>query len=191
MDIRRVLGAFCFVMGAPARCACAGGNTDATCEAAYASLPPGTRSSTCLTLQAATGARCGGTGRLPATRCGNAPHRPEFGYTSASCIATAYTCRATWSQDIAKACTLILPVAEAGYPPAYADLAEMEMRHAQAREAMKWTQVYLHFVDEVLLEGARWRCAPVPTRPPYNGNPLNRVELIWRHTCLDAAAQGG
>lgn len=106
---------------------------------------------------------------------------PEFGYTIGQLYRHGeYLPGNLLPQDIDKARALILPMAESGHLGAYADLAEMEMRHANAREAMKWTQVYLHFVDEVLApdldpDAAHYQYSA------YNGNLLNRVELIWRH----------
>ena len=181
MDIRRVLGAFALSWALLTAAHAQEASGDAACEAAYASLPPGAILDL-LDPQAATGARAAalaGYQRLAAEM----PHCPEFGYTLGQLYRHGeYLPGNLVAQDIAKARTLILPMAEAGYLPAYADLAEMEMRHAQAREAMKWTQVYLHFVDEVLLEGVRDGDALQYQRSAYNGNLLNRVELIWRYT---------
>lgn len=105
---------------------------------------------------------------------------PEFGYTMGLLYRHGeYLPGNLVKQDIAKARQLILPMAEAGYLNAYADLAEMEMRHANAREAMKWTQVYLYFVDKVKLSGDADGDDIQYERSAYNGNLLTRVELIW------------
>ncbi len=85
-------------------------------------------------------------------------------------------------QDIEKARALIAPMAEAGDLQAFADMAEMEMRHANSREAMRWTQLYLHFVKTVAMDFAR---DPEQVRfmnAAYNSNLLARTELIWRYT---------
>lgn len=82
-------------------------------------------------------------------------------------------------QDVPRARELIRPMAEqAGYIGAFADLAEMEMRHANARESMLWTQVYLYLVQEVRLDGADAEARHYQ-RSAYNGNLLTRVDLIW------------
>jgi len=82
-------------------------------------------------------------------------------------------------QDTARARELLLQVAEAGRLSVYADLAEMALRQGDAREAMKWTQVYLYFVKNVQKafldrDGARFNSAG------YNGNLLLRAERAWR-----------
>lgn len=82
-------------------------------------------------------------------------------------------------QDTAKAHDLLLRSAEAGHMSAYADLAEMALREGDAREAMKWTQVYLYFVKNVEKtfldrERARFHSAG------YNGDLLLRAERAWR-----------
>ena len=82
-------------------------------------------------------------------------------------------------QDVPRARELIRPMAEqAGSIDAFADLAEMEMRHANARESMLWTQVYLYLVQEVRMQGAD-AAERHYQRSAYNGNLLTRVELIW------------
>lgn len=149
-----------------------------TCEVAYAALPPGTILD--LLDPAAPGERR--QAALAAYQnLATLRDCPEFGYTLGQLYRHGeYLPGNLLAQDIEKARTLILPMAESGYLPAFADLAEMEMRHANAREAMKWTQVYLHFVDEVLApdldpDDAHYQYSA------YNGNLLNRVELIWRY----------
>ncbi|MGH8072573.1 MAG: hypothetical protein ACREO4_00680 [Lysobacter sp.] len=105
---------------------------------------------------------------------------PEFGYTLGLLYRHGpYLPGNLVPQDLEKARGLILAMAEDGYLPAYADLAEMEMRHANAREAMKWTQVYLYFTRTVrndYLEAGDMQYQ----RSAYNGNLLARVEAIWR-----------
>ncbi len=83
-------------------------------------------------------------------------------------------------QDVPKARELIRPMAEDGYLPAFADLAEMEMRHANAREAMRWTQVYLYFVKNVRMDYIDDPDAAQYQRSAYNGNLLARSALIWK-----------
>lgn len=151
----------------------------ATCEAAYAELAPGSildlldpvapteRRQTALAAyqQLATMREC-----------------PEFGYTIGQLYRHGeYLPGNLLPQDLDKARALILPMAESGYLPAYADLAEMEMRHAQARAAMKWTQIYLHFVDKVLIPTLDDASDARFQRSAYNGNLLARTELIWRY----------
>lgn len=83
-------------------------------------------------------------------------------------------------QDVPRARELIRPMAEqAGYLNAFADLAEMEMRHANARETMMWTQVYLYLVQQVRMEDADPDERHYQ-RSAYNGHLLARAELIWR-----------
>lgn len=83
-------------------------------------------------------------------------------------------------QDLPRARELIRPMAEDGYLPAFADLAEMEMRHANSRETMKWTQVYLYFVNNVKADYIEDGDALHYQRSAYNGNLLARAELIWK-----------
>lgn len=157
------------------------GETSASqaCEVAYAALPGGSildlldpaapvdRRQTALAAyqQLATMSEC-----------------PEFGYTIGQLYRHGeYLPGNLLPQDIDKARALILPMAESGHLGAYADLAEMEMRHGNAREAMKWTQVYLHFVDKVLLPTLDDASDAHFQRSAYNGNLLARTELIWRY----------
>lgn len=85
-------------------------------------------------------------------------------------------------QDVERARELIRPMAEeAGSIAAFADLAEMEMRHANARQAMLWTQVYLYLVQEVLMKEADADERHYQ-RSAYNGNLLARVQMIWNWT---------
>lgn len=106
---------------------------------------------------------------------------PGFGYTLGQLYRHGpYLPGNPVPQDLAKARRLIRAMAEDGYLPAYADLAEMEMRHANAREAMKWTQAYLHFTRAIGQEHLDDADALQFQRSAYNGNLLARVELIWK-----------
>lgn len=149
------------------------------CDAAYAALPHGTILDL-LDPQAPADHRAAALAayqRLaPMKEC------PEFGYTLGQLYRHGeYLPGNPLPQDVAKARELILPMAESGYLPAYADLAEMEMRHANTREAMKWTQVYLYFVDHVLVAGTKDADVAQYERSAYNANLLGRVEFLWNH----------
>lgn len=85
-------------------------------------------------------------------------------------------------QDIPKARELIRAMAEAGYLPAYADLAEMEMLHGQYRESMKWTQVYLYLVRAIQQPLAEDGDEIQFNRSAYNGHLLTRAEVVWKWT---------
>ena len=83
------------------------------------------------------------------------------------------------TRDTARAQELLLASAEAGRMDAYANLAEMALRDGEAREAMKWTQVYLYFVKNVEKsfmdrESVQFYSAA------YNGDLLSRAERAWR-----------
>lgn len=151
----------------------------AGCEAAYATLPQGAILD--LLDPAAPADRrqaaLAGYQQLASMR-----ECPEFGYTIGQLYRHGeYLPGNLLPQDVDKARALILPMAESGYLPAYADLAEMEMRHAHARDAMKWTQVYLHFVEKVLIPALDDATDARFQRSAYNGNLLARTELIWRY----------
>jgi len=147
------------------------------CDLAYRALPQGT----ILDLL---------DPEAPAERRGSALEAYERLATIKECPEFAYTLGQLYRhgpdlpgnplpQDVPRARELIRPMAEeAGYIGAFADLAEMEMRHANAREAMLWTQVYLYLVQEVRMEGAD-AAERHYQRSAYNGNLLTRVELIW------------
>lgn len=152
---------------------------DASCEAAYAALPHGSildlldpaapedrrHAALAAYQQLATLRAC-----------------PEFGYTIGQLYRHGeYLPGNLLPQDLDKARALLLPMAESGYLPAYADLAEMEMRHAQSRAAMQWTQVYLHFVDKLVIPTLDNATDARFHRSAYNGNLLARTELIWRY----------
>lgn len=82
-------------------------------------------------------------------------------------------------QDLPKARALIEPMAIAGDLTAFADMAEMEMRHANAREAMLWTQLYLHYVKTVARDFARDADHRRFMDSAYNSNLLARTEMVW------------
>lgn len=150
-----------------------------TCDAAYAALPHGTILDL-LDPQAPADRRAAALAAYQ--RLAQMKECPEFGYTLGQLYRHGeYLPGNPLPQDVAKARELILPMAESGYLPAYADLAEMEMRHANTREAMKWTQVYLYFVDHVLVAGAKDADAAQYERSAYNANLLGRVEFLWNH----------
>jgi|GEM_PF-1811931 len=79
-------------------------------------------------------------------------------------------------KDVQKARELLLRYAEDGNLVAYADLAEMALKDGNAREAMRWTQVYLYFVgttDKQFKEGDAFH------RSGYNGDLLKRANEAW------------
>lgn len=105
---------------------------------------------------------------------------PEFGYTLGQLYRHGPDLPGNLlPRDIPRAQELIRAMAEDGYLPAYADLAEMVMRHGDPREAMQWTQVYLYFVKNV----QRPRMADADDaqfhRSAYNGHLLTRAEVVW------------
>ncbi len=151
----------------------------ATCEAAYAGIAPG---SILDLLNPAAPTELRRAALAAYQQLATMQECPEFGYTIGQLYRHGeYLPGNLLPQDLDKARALILPMAESGYLPAYADLAEMEMRHAQARAAMKWTQVYLHFVDKVLIPTLDGASDARFHRSAYNGNLLARTELIWRY----------
>ena len=150
----------------------------ASCESAYAELPYGTILDL-LDPDAPIGRREAALAayeRLAAMeRC------PEFGYTLGQLYRHGADLPGNLvEQDVERARALIRPMAEDGHLDAYADLAEMEMRHANSREMMKWTQVYLHFVDDVLMDYIEDASDAHFQRSAYNGNLLARAEVIWK-----------
>lgn len=154
-------------------------DTGSTCETAYAALPNGTILDL-LDPQAPTDRRAAALAAYQ--RLASMKQCPEFGYTLGQLYRHGeYLTGNPLPQDVAKARELILPMAESGYLPAYTDLAEMEMRHANTREAMKWTQVYLYFVDRILVAGNKDADDVQYQRSAYNANLLGRVEFLWRH----------
>lgn len=80
-------------------------------------------------------------------------------------------------KDTAKAEPLILAYAEAGFLPAYADLAEMALQDKRARDAMKWTQVYLYLRTHHS-EGFNHKTSSFD-RHGYNADLLLRSEAAW------------
>lgn len=151
----------------------------ATCEDAYRSLPH----ATILDLLDPAAPAEKRTAALSAyERLADMKECPEFGYTLGQLYRHGPDLPGNpLPQDVEKAARLIRPMAEDGYLPAFADLAEMHMRHANAREAMRWTQIYLHFVRKVQLAVAKDGDAVQFHRAAYNGNLLARTEIIWKH----------
>ncbi|MBB1061367.1 hypothetical protein [Marilutibacter spongiae] len=148
------------------------------CEAAYASLPVG--SVLDLLDPHAPGDRRAAA--LAAyERLAGIEACPEFAYTLGQLYRHgSYLPGNLVPQDIERARELILPMAEDGYLPAFADLAEMEMRHANARAAMQWTQVYLHFVQTVQADYVEDVDALRFQRSAYNRHLLARTDFLWR-----------
>lgn len=106
---------------------------------------------------------------------------PEFGYSLGQLYRQGPNLPGNpLPQDIPKARELIRAMAETGYLPAYADLAEMEMVHGQYRESMKWTQVYLYLVRNVQQPLMKDGNDIQFSRSAYNGHLLNRAEVVWR-----------
>lgn len=82
-------------------------------------------------------------------------------------------------KDTARARELLVRSAEAGRLSTYADLAEMALVEGEAREAMKWTQVYLYFlknVGKVYMNKERTQFESAG----YNADLLLRAERAWR-----------
>lgn len=149
------------------------------CETAYAALPQG---AILDLLDPAAPAERRQAALLAYQQLATMRECPQFGYAVGQLYRHGeYLPGNLLPQDIEKARELILPMAESGDLGAYADLAEMEMRHANARDAMKWTQVYLHFVDKVLLPTLKDASDAHFQRSAYNGNLLARTELIWKY----------
>ncbi|GHC01861.1 hypothetical protein GCM10010080_14460 [Thermomonas carbonis] len=151
----------------------------AGCEAAYATLPQG---AILDLLDPAAPADRRQAALAAYQQLATMRECPEFGYTVGQLYRHGeYLPGNLLPQDIDKARALILPMAESGHLGAYADLAEMEMRHANARDAMKWTQVYLHYVEKLLIPALDDASDTRFQRSAYNGNLLARTELIWRY----------
>lgn len=155
-----------------------GGNDAATmCERAYEQLPHGTILDL-LDPDAPPDRRADALAAYE--HLATMQQCPEFGYTLGQLYRQGkYLPGNLVAQDISKAQALIEPMAEDGYLPAFADLAEMQMRQADAREAMKWTQVYLHFVKAVLSDYIDDADAKWYQRTAYNGHLLARTEFVW------------
>ena len=157
-------------------------NPDAgqACEDAYAALPRGTILDL-LDPQAPAERRSAALAAYE--RLATMTACPEFAYTLGQLYRHGPDLPGNpMPQDVPKARELILPMAEAGYLPAYADLAEMEMRHAHGREAMRWTQVYLYFVKKVAMAATEDADDLQFQRSGYNGNLLARTTLIWKYS---------
>jgi TPR repeat protein len=171
--------ALCAALGMPLACP-AGEDSDAgaVCEAAYAELPHGTVLDL-LDPEAPADRRAGAVAAYE--RLATLEACPEFGYTLGQLYRHGpYLAGNLVPQDVAKARELIRPMAEDGYLPAFADLAEMEMRHANTREAMKWTQVYLHFVQNVQADYVDDADARRYMSTAYNSHLLARTDFLWR-----------
>lgn len=171
--------ALCLALGMPFTCHADDGSEDTVaCEAAYAALPHGTILDL-LDPKAPADRRASALAAYE--RLATMKQCPEFGYTLGQLYRHgAYLPGNVVAQDFAKARELILPMAEDGYLPAFADLAEMEMRQVHSREAMKWTQVYLYFVDDVQADyiddlDTKWY-----QHTAYNSQLLSRTDFIWR-----------
>lgn len=151
----------------------------AACEAAHANLPHGTLLDL-LDPDAPADRRAAALATYQ--RLADLEHCPEFDYTLGLLYRHGpYLPGNLLPQDIEKARELIQPMALDGYVDAFADLAEMEMRHANARKAMKWTQLYLHFVQDVKADYIDDIDSRHFQRSAYNADLLARVEFVWRH----------
>lgn len=171
--------ALCATLGISFACHAEGGGDDASpCEAASAALPHGTLLDL-LDPDAPADRRAAALAAYE--RLATMTQCPEFGYTLGQLYRHGeYLPGNLVAQDIEKAHRLILPMAEDGYLSAFADLAEMDMRHVNVREAMKWTQVYLYFVKNVQADyiddaDDRWFEGTA-----YNAHLLARVDFLWR-----------
>ena len=155
-----------------------GAGTDMDCEAAYAALPGGT----ILDLLDPDAPDARRQAALEAyQRLATLRGCPEFGYTLGQLYRHGSGLPGNLvEQDVPRARELIRPMAESGYLNAFADLAEMEMRHANSRETMQWTQVYLHFLKSVYWEYEDDVDERRYQRSAYNGNLLTRAEIIWK-----------
>lgn len=80
--------------------------------------------------------------------------------------------------DADQARALLVASAEDGNLTAYSDLAEMELQLGNAREAMKWTQVYLSMIKRYSgdFDGRNGSF----DRSGYNADLLKRAEIAWR-----------
>ncbi|GAB3090722.1 hypothetical protein [Lysobacter terrae] len=80
-------------------------------------------------------------------------------------------------RDDTQAHELLLRSAQLGNLLTFADLAEMALRNGQAREAMKWTQVYLYLLRH---RAAYDRTDDSFERSGYNADLLVRADREWR-----------
>lgn len=170
---------FLTILLAPLECLATERVPASTCEEAYAALPHGT----ILDLLDPDAPEDRRSAALSAyQRLAGMQACPEFGYTLGQLYRHGpYLPGNPLPQDVDRAAGLIRPMAEDGYLQAFADLAEMYMRHAQPREAMKWTQVYLHFSLKLQAAFPGGGDAVQYNRSAYNGNLLARTETIWKH----------
>ena len=149
------------------------------CETAYAALPQGT----VLDLfdpKASAGRRAAALAAYE--RLSAMSECPEFGYTLGQLYRHGeYLPGNVVAQDVPRARQLIRPMAEDGHLAAIADMAEMEMRHANVREAMTWTQVYLHYVDRIVSGEIADPRERYFMRSGYNAHLLARATHLWRH----------
>lgn len=158
--------------------ATAGSDAHSVCEAAYAELAPG---AVLDLLDPAAPLDRRASALEDYERLSKFTQCPEFGYTLGQLYRHgSYLPGNLVAQDIERARELIRPMAEDGYLPAFADLAEMEMRHANARAAMQWTQVYLHFVEAVQADYIEDAGDRHYQRTAYNSHLLGRTDLLWR-----------
>lgn len=169
----------CWALALPAAAhAAADAVQGGVCEAAYAELPPGAVLDL-LDPEAPSERRA--VALAAYERLSGLAQCPEFGYTLGQLYRHGpYLPGNLVAQDIDRARALIRPMAEDGYLPAFADLAEMEMRHANTRDAMKWTQVYLHFVRTVQADFVDDPATERFHRTAYNSHLLARTEVLWR-----------
>lgn len=86
-------------------------------------------------------------------------------------------------KDVARAAMLIEAYARGGRITAFADLAEMALSEGDARSAMQWTQVYLHFA-------MRYATSNVSDfdRRGYNADLLVRATQAWHRARLKRSA---
>ncbi len=153
------------------------GAADADCEAAYAAIP---HDAILDLLDPAAAEDRRARALADYERLASIAGCPEFGYTLAQLYRNGEDLPGNLvERDTAKARALLLAMAEDGYLPAYADLAEMQMRAGDYREAMQWTQVYLYFVKTVRAPLLNPDDAQF-NRAAYNGHLLNRAEVVWR-----------
>lgn len=146
------------------------------CEGAYASLPQGAILDL-LDPEAPSERR--DAALQDYQRLAGMSQCPEFGYTLGLLYRHGPDLPGNLlPRDVPKARTLIRAMAEDGYLPAYADLAEMDMRNDAYRESMQWTQVYLHFVKTVQRPRMDADAAQFQ-RSAYNGHLLTRAEVVW------------
>lgn len=82
-------------------------------------------------------------------------------------------------KDVARAAQFIEAYAREGNVTAFADLAEMALAEGDARTAMQWTQVYLHFATRHLRTKT-----PDFDRHGYNADLLWRATQAWQKARL-------